>query len=45
MRKSPGFDETLRLLETDRFDALRYSATCLRDSFNYVQHHVSGEDV
>ena len=30
-------DEVLGLLEADRFDALRYTATCLRDSFEYVR--------
>jgi erythromycin esterase-like protein len=30
-------DEALRLIEGGRFDALRYSATCLRDSFDYVR--------
>ena len=30
-------DEVLQLLENDRFEALRYSATCLRDSLEYVR--------
>ena len=30
-------DGALRLIEAGRFDALRYSATCLRDSFDYVR--------
>jgi len=30
-------DDALRLIEAGRFDALRYSATCLRDSFDYVR--------
>jgi erythromycin esterase-like protein len=30
-------DEALRLIEAGRFDALGYSATCLRDSFDYVR--------
>jgi erythromycin esterase-like protein len=30
-------DDALKLLDGDRFDALRHSATCLRDSFDYVR--------
>jgi len=30
-------DEVLRVLEADRFDALRHLVTCLRDSFDYVR--------
>jgi len=30
-------DEALRLIEAGRLDALRHSATCLRDSFDYVR--------
>lgn len=30
-------DDALRLIEADRFDALRHSVTCLRDSFHYVR--------
>jgi erythromycin esterase-like protein len=30
-------DDALRLIEAGRFDALCYSATCLRDSFDYVR--------
>jgi hypothetical protein len=30
-------DGALRLIEAGPFDALRYSATCLRDSFDYVR--------
>jgi erythromycin esterase-like protein len=30
-------DDALRLIEAGRFDALRNSATCLRDSFDYVR--------
>jgi erythromycin esterase-like protein len=29
--------EALKLIEAGHFDALRYSATCLRDSFDYVR--------
>jgi erythromycin esterase-like protein len=46
LRRVPGetidqeitrLDEALRLIEAGRFDALRHSATCLRDSFDYVR--------
>jgi erythromycin esterase-like protein len=30
-------DDALRLIDADRFDALRHSVTCLRDSFEYVR--------
>jgi erythromycin esterase-like protein len=30
-------DEALKLIEAGHFDELRYSATCLRDSFDYVR--------
>jgi erythromycin esterase-like protein len=30
-------NDALRLIDAGRFDALRYSATCLRDSFDYVR--------
>ncbi len=30
-------DDALRLIDADRFDALHYLATCLRDSFEYVR--------
>ena len=29
-------DEAVKLIEADKFDALRHSAICLRDSFKYV---------
>ncbi|HEY6298479.1 MAG TPA: erythromycin esterase family protein [Candidatus Binatus sp.] len=46
LRRLPGetidqeitrLDEALRLIEAGRLDALRHSATCLRDSFDYVR--------
>ncbi|MGC2303751.1 erythromycin esterase family protein [Candidatus Binatus sp.] len=30
-------DDALKLIDAGRFDALRYAATCLRDSFEYVR--------
>ena len=46
LRRVPGetidqeitrLDEALRLIEAGRLDALRHSAACLRDSFDYVR--------
>ena len=37
MTEIARLDGALRLIEAGPFDALRYSATCLRDSFDYVR--------